>query len=272
MPNGGRKAYARPSAASSYSVPSSSICLAPLAAAEPALLRAVDALDEPRGYCIDIPGSGPTLDLDAPLQGHTCKFRDAIADQLFDAAAGQHIRASEYDRCLAVEALEPGQPLLLRALRRLAAPTLAAHERPLEPGCAARALRRARRRTRRALGHAARSITPVYRRQTLALAACDEAAAKLQTFRWLPLAELVSSRADNVRAGMPPDVAAALAAFGREFDGAIAQQTAAIYATQPRVYEPGEIAVDEGPCVRPARAPASRYPHARDAGRPTRCR
>ena len=46
-----------------------SIWLAPLAAAEPALLRAVDALDEPRGYCIDIPGSGPTLNLDAPLQG-----------------------------------------------------------------------------------------------------------------------------------------------------------------------------------------------------------
>ena len=91
------------------------ICLAPLACAEPALLRAVDALDEPRGYCIDIPGSGPTINLDAPLQGHTCKFRDAIADQLFDAAAGQHIRASEYERCLAVEALEPKQPLLLRA-------------------------------------------------------------------------------------------------------------------------------------------------------------
>ena len=91
------------------------ICLAPLACAEPALLRAVDALDEPRGYCIDIPGSGPTINLDAPLQGHTCKFRDAITDQLFDAAAGQHIRASEYERCLAVEALEPKQPLLLRA-------------------------------------------------------------------------------------------------------------------------------------------------------------
>jgi triacylglycerol lipase len=42
---------------------------------------------------------------------------------------------------------------------------------------------------------------------------------------------------------MPPDVAAALAAFGREFDGPIAQQTAAIYAAQPRVYEAREIAV-----------------------------
>jgi triacylglycerol lipase len=42
---------------------------------------------------------------------------------------------------------------------------------------------------------------------------------------------------------MPSDVAAALAAFGREFDGAIAQQTAALYGPQPRVYEPAEITV-----------------------------
>jgi triacylglycerol lipase len=40
---------------------------------------------------------------------------------------------------------------------------------------------------------------------------------------------------------MPVQVAAALAAFGREFDGAIAQQTAAIYAPQPRVYDQAEI-------------------------------
>jgi len=218
------------------------ICLAPLACAEPALLRAVDALDEPRGYCIDIPGSGPTINLDAPLQGHTCKFRDAIADQLFDAAAGQHIRASEYERCLAVEALEPKQPLLLRGCTDSRLQRWQLTNGRLSPAarpelCVALGAERGERWGTPPL------ITPVYRRQTLALAECDEAAAKLQAFRWLPLAELVSSRADNVRAGMPADVAAALAAFGREFDGGIAQQTAAIYATQRRVYEPGEIVV-----------------------------
>jgi len=51
------------------------------------------------------------------------------------------------------------------------------------------------------------------------------------------------STADQVGGGMPPEIAAQLAAFGHEFDGAIAQQTAAIYATAPRVYEPGEIVV-----------------------------
>ena len=91
-----------------------SICMAPLATAGPEMLRAVHALDEPRGYCLDISGSGPTLDLDAPLQAHTCKALTPFDDQLFEVAE-QQLRASEHDRCLAVEALEPGQPLHLRA-------------------------------------------------------------------------------------------------------------------------------------------------------------
>jgi len=218
------------------------VALAPLAAAEPALLRAAAPLDEPRGYCIDIPGSGATIDLDAPLQGHTCKFRDAIADQLFDEAAGQQIRASEYERCLAVDALEPKQPLLLRSCSDSRLQRWQLTNGRLSPA--------ARPELCVALGaeHGERwgtppLITPAYRRQTLALAECDRTAPKLRTFRWSPIEELVSSTADKVRAGMPREVAAALAAFGREFDGGIAQQTAAIYATQPRVYDPGEIVV-----------------------------
>lgn len=217
------------------------VSVARFAAAEPALLRAVDALDEPRGYCVDIPGSGPTLNLDAPLQGHTCKFRDAIDDQLFEATE-QQIRASRYERCLAVEALEAGQPLRLQSCADSRLQRWELANGRLSP-VAERDLCVALNAAHGERWGTPRLITPVYRRQTLALAACDTAAAKLQTFRWLPPSELVSSRASNARAGMPPDVAAALAAFGREFDGGIAQQTAAIYATQPRVYEPGEIAV-----------------------------
>jgi triacylglycerol lipase len=49
--------------------------------------------------------------------------------------------------------------------------------------------------------------------------------------------------ADVARAGMPRDVAAAIAAFGHEFDGEIARQTAAIYAPVPKVYDPADIEV-----------------------------
>jgi len=61
-----------------------------------------------------------------------------------------------------------------------------------------------------------------------------------------PVAQTNESRlrsADSVRATMPADVARQLAAFGTEFDGEIAAQTAKIYASQPRVYQPSEIKV-----------------------------
>lgn len=211
------------------------------AAGEPAMIRAVDALDEPRGYCIDIAGAGPTLDLDAPLQAHTCKGEGTIDDQLF-SPDGQRIRAGAHDRCLAADAFEAGQPLRLRACdgTRLQRWSFAdGRLRPASRPALCVALGAARGEP----WGTPRLVSPAYRRQTLALADCAATPAPLATFRWLEPAEVAPSRADNARAGMPLDLAVSLAAFGREFDGAIAQQTAALYAPQPRVYEPEEIAV-----------------------------
>ena len=52
-------------------------------------------------------------------------------------------------------------------------------------------------------------------------------------------------QADVARAGMPADVAAAIAAFGHEFDAEIARQTAAIYAPVPKTFDPADIDVVE---------------------------
>ena len=212
------------------------------ATADPALLRAAHALDEPRGYCLDIPGSGPTLNLDAPLQGHTCKFRGAVDDQLFEAAAGGAIRLAAYDRCLAAAELTPGAQLLARACARSPLQRWLLTDGRLSPAsepelCVALGAERGQ------IWGTPRLITPVYRRQDLALARCDSSVATRQAFRWMLPEELVASRADVVRAGMPADVATALAAFGHEFNGEIAQATAKIYAPVPRVYEAAEIAV-----------------------------
>ncbi len=214
---------------------------ASFADAQGTMLRAVSALDEPRGYCLDISGSGPTLDLDAPLQAHTCKGQAPFDDQLFELRA-EEVRASEHDRCLAVQALEAAQPLQLRSCAdsrlqrwRFADGRLSPASRP--ELCIALAAARGEP------WGTPRLVSPAYRRQTLALAPCDAAAAARQTFRWIGPAEVAPSRADDERAGMPPDVAAALAAFGHEFDGTIAQQTAALYGPQPRVYDEAEIMV-----------------------------
>lgn len=60
----------------------------------------VDPLDEPEFYCFDLAGWGDHLQLDDPLQTHTCKTRGGD-DQMF-AFVGNKIHVSGTDRCLQV--------------------------------------------------------------------------------------------------------------------------------------------------------------------------
>ncbi|HEX6999180.1 MAG TPA: alpha/beta hydrolase fold domain-containing protein [Gammaproteobacteria bacterium] len=216
---------------------------APLSA-EPGLLRTAAALDEARGYCIDVAGYGDTVRLDDPLQAHTCKYGAPLEDQLFELRAeDERIEAAQYGRCLAAETLEPGARLYLRAcddsrlqrwslawgrLRPAAAPEL----------CAAVA---------RGGGEIAGTpalVSPVYRRRELALEACGDS--ERQAFRWSSREERGPSLADTARSGMPRAVADQLAAFGRVFDGRVATKTAEIYARLDRLYDPEELEVRSG--------------------------
>src|SRR4030095_8454084 len=90
--------------------------------ADAGLLRTVHALDEARGYCLDVAGPPENLRLDDPLQAHTCKYGAPLDDQRFERTADGAIRAAMYNRCLAAAALEPGARLLLRACTAAAAP------------------------------------------------------------------------------------------------------------------------------------------------------
>src|ERR1044071_3301789 len=82
--------------------------------ADAGLLRTIHALDEARGYCLDIAGEGQSLRLDDALQAHTCKYGGPLDDQRFERTPAGAIRATMYDRCLAVATLEPGARLLVR--------------------------------------------------------------------------------------------------------------------------------------------------------------
>ena len=63
-------------------------------------VRLFAALDEPEFYCIDIAGWGDHLQLDDPLQTHTCKTRDA-ADQMF-RFANDRLEIPGYGRCVQI--------------------------------------------------------------------------------------------------------------------------------------------------------------------------
>jgi triacylglycerol lipase len=210
--------------------------------ADTGLLRTSAALDEPRGYCLDVAGFGPTLRLDDPLQAHTCKYGGALDDQRFERAANGAIKASVLDRCLAVTALAPGAKLVVRAC--------AAGPRQRWTVAWSRLSPETRRDlcvsvadARGEIAGTPALVSPVYRRRDVTLERCDDAQAARQSFRWSATDERGLGSADVVRGTMPADVARQLAAFGTEFDGEIAGQTAKIYAAQPRVYEPGEIKV-----------------------------
>lgn len=63
-------------------------------------IRLVDALDEPEFYCLDLAGWGDHLQLDDPLQTHTCKGRGG-QDQMFHFDDNR-LKVSLYDRCVQV--------------------------------------------------------------------------------------------------------------------------------------------------------------------------
>ncbi|MGI9235908.1 MAG: alpha/beta fold hydrolase [Woeseiaceae bacterium] len=70
------------------------------AAADGDFVRLVAPLDEPEFYCLDIAGWGDHLQLDDPLQTHTCKARGGD-DQMFHFDDGR-LKVSRYDRCVQV--------------------------------------------------------------------------------------------------------------------------------------------------------------------------
>ena len=86
------------------------------AAAEERFLRLVAPLDEPRGFCLDIPGHRAGVRLERPLHAHSCKHRIWHRDGIFDTAsfARGRLRMPEYELCVAAAAAEPGAAVGLK--------------------------------------------------------------------------------------------------------------------------------------------------------------
>ena len=79
------------------------------------MIRLVDPLDEPEFYCIDIPGYGRNVQLEAPLMAHTLK-RFGAADEMWimNYPSEGQIYAKAYERCIEVVSANAGAQLRLR--------------------------------------------------------------------------------------------------------------------------------------------------------------
>ena len=151
--------------------------------ADRGLLRTAEALDEARGYCLDIAGVGSTLRLDDPLQAHTCKYGAPLDDQRFErVAASSAIRAGAYDRCLAATALEPGAKLVLRGCAGTPAQRWTLAWGRLSPE-SRRDLCVSLTGEKGQIAGTPVLITPVYRHQDVTLEPCDDSRQARQSFR-----------------------------------------------------------------------------------------
>ncbi len=85
------------------------------ATAAATLVQLVDALDEPEYYCVDVPGFGASLNLRAPLAGHTCK--PGADDEIFavDRPGPGNLYMPAYDLCVEADGADAPAQLYLRA-------------------------------------------------------------------------------------------------------------------------------------------------------------
>jgi len=211
--------------------------------ADAGLLRTIHALDDARGYCLDVAGPPENLRLDDPLQAHTCKYGAPLDDQRFERTSDSAIRAPMYNRCLAAAALEPGARLLLRACTAAPAQRWSMAWGRISPTsrpdlCVAVAGEKGEPAGTPIL------ISPVYRHRDVVLERCADTREANQSFRWSRPDERGLSLAEVARNGMPADLAKQIAALG--FSEGNIPQTYKLYASQPRVHEPSEIKVMKG--------------------------
>ncbi len=94
-------------------------------AGEKGLVKLKDPLDEPEFYCLDVPGWGRRLNLQAPLMAHTCK--PGADDEIFqtDYPHEGQLAMPAYSLCVQADRAEAGAQLRLKecsdsALQRFA--------------------------------------------------------------------------------------------------------------------------------------------------------
>lgn len=78
------------------------------------LIRLVDPLDDPDHYCIDVVGFGSGVQLQLPLQAHTCKPTDNRDEQFTLRPLTGQLFMEEYELCLQPDEFIQGSPLYLR--------------------------------------------------------------------------------------------------------------------------------------------------------------
>ena len=229
----------------SYTLPIalSSIGLSGTVLAESAFLKSAHELNgEFRGFCLDVPGHTPDINLDGPLRLHSCKYGEDATDQEWELLGSGQILAAPFDRCLAVDELTAHGTLYIKECTEVPEQIWtisdAGNVSPASRTDLCITIEDAYR-----LAGTPPWISPAYYAREADLQVCADHDATLTQFRWGELEELERSNADTLGGHMPLELTAAIRKIVSR--GAGAQETSALYRDQSRVYEMGEIEITE---------------------------
>ena len=204
-------------------------------------LRSMYELEDPRGYCLDIPGFGAGMQLDAPITTHTCKYSlpGFDVDEILELADGK-LRLVNYDRCLSADSMEAGRADV-NSIDCGDAHEWQVHAdgRVTPSADSSQCLTLA---AERVFVNTSIGTVPPYSSRAVSLEPCTADASYRQRWRWSETDEMPTWNANTLRSGMTR----AAREGNREIGPAVNPvATAAIYADAARAFGTADVTVSD---------------------------
>lgn len=211
------------------------------AASQSMFLRSMYELEDPRGYCLDIPGFGAGMQLDAPITTHTCKYSlpGFDVDEIFEQTDGK-LRLVNYDRCLAADPMDAGRADV-NSIDCGDAHEWQVHAdgRVTPSSDSSQCLTLA---AERVFVNTSFATVPPYSSRAVSLEPCMADASWRQRWRWSETDEMPTYNANTLRSGMTRAAREGNLEIGPAVDPVA---TAAIYADAPRAFGAADVTVSD---------------------------
>ena len=204
-------------------------------------LRSFYELEDPRGYCLDIPGFGARMQIDAPITTHTCKYSlpGFDVDEIFEHADGK-LRLVNYGRCLSADSMEAGSAVVNSIDCGDAHPWEVHADGRVTPAADSRQCLTLA--AERVFVNTSIGTVPPYSSREITLERCTANASYRQRWRWSETDEMPTYNANSLRSGMTAAAREANREIGPAVDPAA---TAAIYADAPRAFGAADVTVSD---------------------------
>jgi len=211
--------------------------------ADPRFLRSGYNLEDPNGYCLDIPGFGARLQKDGPINTHSCKYdRPGFwIDELFDVTPSNQLRLPEYGLCLSANAMVPGAVIDIVDCAADGAHAWTIHSEGRITPADVPGLCMTLSSDRSYVNSTIANLTPNSTR-SVSLENCASALKYRQSWKWSDPGEQKTLNANTLRTEMDANTATGIRELGNEVKP---QETAALYATLPRMFSAADVSVSE---------------------------